>query len=295
MESMQHTEKPRLDLQGHRGARGARPENTLPAFIYCVEHNMTTIECDTHVTRDKKLIIHHDPCINSELVLTESGRPADRLPIKNLTVAELKRFDCGTKTNKDFPEQKPERGARMITLDELFDYTRRSESTDSRWQSVRFNIEAKFGDGYTAADVLEAARLMVAAIEKAGMVERSAVQSFAIELLPEIKKLNPVLKTAALFKPTRFKGLLMSIGLEADRHKIIRKALKVGADRISPHYIYANKPFVEYCHGKGLQVVPWTVNEKDKMEKLFNNGVDGIISDYPDRLFEVYKKWEKTR
>ena len=99
------------DLQGHRGARGKRPENTIPAFEYCIEHQMTTIELDTGVTKDKQLIVNHDSTVNGKICFYEDGGPAEFTPIKDLTVDQLKQLDCGTTGNTDFPEQMPVAGA----------------------------------------------------------------------------------------------------------------------------------------------------------------------------------------
>jgi glycerophosphoryl diester phosphodiesterase len=127
------------------------------------------------------------------------------------------------------------------------------------------------------------------------MVERTTVQSFALEALPMVKKLNPKLKTSALFKPSYFQGFLMAIGLDSNRAEIIQKTEKAGADYISPHYRYISPSFVQTCHKKNIRVIPWTVNEEETMLTLLDYGVDGIISDYPNRLFKVYQEWSSSR
>ena len=294
-ESVNSTNPPlsgRMDLQGHRGARGARPENTLPAFIYCVEHHMTTIELDTHMTRDKQLIIYHDSRINRKLCLDEQGRPAAEIPVQDLTVAQLKRLDCGALKNDEFPEQTPVKNTRMMTLAELFLYARRHESENPRWKKIRFNIEMKFPQRHTRTEIAEAARILIETIEEAEMVDRVTVQSFVTDVLPEIRTRNETVGLSALFQPTRLQGIKMMFGLNANRHQIIEKTLETGADTVSPYHLYANRAFVRKCHGKNLRVVPWTVNETKIMLRLFENGVNGMISDYPERLnnaYEIYK------
>jgi len=125
------------------------------------------------------------------------------------------------------------------------------------------------------------------------MAARSTVQSFVPEILPEIKKLNPRIKTSVLFEPTVFQSVLLKLGFNANRDVIIQNAAAIAVDIISPHYLYVNAAFVRCCHEKSIKVLPWVVNEAQTMERLLNCGVDGIISDYPDRLSRVYAKWSE--
>ena len=111
----------------------------------------------------------------------------------------------------------------------------------------------------------------------------------------EIRKRNPALKTSALFQPSYIQGVLMTMGLNNIRSKIIKKTEKAGADIISPYHLYANLFFIQTCNQKNIRVIPWTVNEKGKILTLLNNGVDGIISDYPNRLFTVYQEWVNSK
>lgn len=279
-----------LDLQGHRGARGKRPENTIPAFAYCMENHMTTIELDTNVTRDRRLIIHHDTHLNGKICLDENRRPAAPIPIRELTVEQLKRLDCGAVANADFPEQVPVPGTRLITLDEFFDFVKAYEKDRAPSRPTCFNVETKFGDDRSPETVREAARLVVAAIEAAGMVERTTVQSFVLGVLPEVKNRNPRIKTSALFEPSPLAAFLLKLGIGAGRRAIVQKALAMEADIISPDHLYVSRPFIRRCHEHGLKVLPWVLNEEPEMERLIRWGVDGIISDYPDRLHRVYER-----
>jgi len=129
-----------VDLQGHRGARGKRPENTIPAFEYCIEKQMTSIEIDTNVTRDKQLIVNHDTTVNGEICRSENGVPAEFIPIKDLSVNELKKLDCGSVRHKEFPEQLPVFGTRLITLTEFFDFVNSYEKKHALSRAMLFNI-----------------------------------------------------------------------------------------------------------------------------------------------------------
>ena len=170
----------KIDLQGHRGGRGKRPENTIPAFEYCIEHQMTTIELDTNVTRDKQLIVNHNTSVNGEICLLENGKPAEVIPIRDLTVAELKRLDCGAVADVDFPEQVAVRGTRLITLVEFFEFVKTYEREHALSDRIRFNIETKFSNiALRRQEVPEAARLVVDG-RRSGRNgrTRSTVQSF---------------------------------------------------------------------------------------------------------------------
>ena len=283
-----------VDLQGHRGARGLHPENTIPAFKSCIANKMNTIELDTNLTKDKELIVYHDSIVNSELCRDEKGNPAQALPIKELTVADLKKLDCGSIQDKKFPRQVPQKNIQLITLSEFFDFATDYDTKFPANNPLQFNIEVKLGENDSREEALEAARIMVQTIESAGMAHRTTVQSFDLAVLREVKRLNPKLTTSALFEPTRFKWLKMFLGLNADRYEIIHKTLAAGANVISPYHLYVNPEFVKVCHENDIAVLPWTVNKEKTMLKMLDCGVDGIISDYPDILYQVYTEWEKA-
>ena len=282
-----------VDLQGHRGARGKRPENTIPAFTYCIESRMTTIELDTNVTRDKQLIVYHDTALNGRICLSENGRPAKAIPIRDLTVAQLKRLDGGALANADFPEQLPVAGTRLVTLAEVFEFVSAYERDHVLSHKIRFNIETKFRKECTQQEIQEAARLVVEAIEAAGMDHRTTVQSFVADVLPEVRKLNRRIQTAFLTEPGTLRRGLLKLGLLGDCRKIIARALVLRVDILSPHYLYVDALFVHRCHEKKLKVLVWVVNDEKMMQTMLACGVDGIISDYPDRLYRVYSAWRK--
>ncbi len=288
-------EKTTIDLQGHRGARGLFPENTIPAFKCAIEHKMTTLELDTNLTKDGNLIVYHDSFINSDLCLGIKGNPAPPTRILDMTLEELKKLDCGSIINEKFPEQTLVPGTKLITLPEFFDFVKQYEANHPDIPKLRFNIETKFESAPDQEYLEKFAMIMVKLIEEADVEDRTTVQSFILEVLPLIKKRNPELKTSALFQPSYFQGVLMMLGINSIRTEIIEKTEKIGADIISPYHLYANKFFIQTCHEKNIRVIPWTVNEKKKIVNFLNNGVDGIISDYPNKLFTVYQEWLNSK
>ena len=280
-----------IELQGHRGARGLAPENTWPAFEQAIRHGMNVLELDTVITADGDLVIHHDTETNPALCRTADGQPGKKVAISTLTVAELKTFDCGSDRHEKFPEQQPVPGTRLITLDEFFANIRAFEIKDAHVKTIAFNIEAKFPQGQpTDAGLKRFADLLVGKIRRAGMAKRSTVQSFVPEVLPFARALDKDIRTSALFEPTKWQGLKMYLGLGGGvRADILARAEAVKADIISPYKLYVTGDFLREAHAKKMLVIPWTVNESAEMQQLLQLGVDGIISDYPDRLGKVRK------
>lgn len=284
---------PEVELHGHRGARGLAPENSWVAFERALAEGMNVMELDTVVTKDLRLVVHHDTEVNPELCRYEDGSRPQKQPIRQVTLEELKKLDCGSDKNPKFPEQKLSPGEKLISLDEFFVKFREVEKKNPAFKQVLFNIETKFPGGTEASprELEEFATLMVAAIEKAGMAERATVQSFAIEVLPLVKQKNSKIRTSALFAPTKWQGLRMYLGLGGGLRKdILAKAAAVKADVISPYWLYCNADFIARAHAQHMPVIPWTVNDEKKMRELLNNGIDGIITDYPDRLAKVMRE-----
>lgn len=275
-----------FDFQGHRGARGLAPENTWPAFQTSLQYDVDTLELDIHVTKDKQLIIHHDHKVNSDICQFSNEKSIPEKRIRFWTLDELKNLDCGSKKNPRFPDQKLYPGTSLITLDELFEKIREYEKKHPAKKKVFFNIETKIENGIdTEKDKEEFAELLVRSIHDSGMIERSTIQSFDLEILPFIKNYNPNLKTAALFSPGYWKGFWLKTGiLNSERKRIIEKAAQVHADIISPHYVYINKEFIKLANEKKLRVIPWTVNDKKTMIRLIRLKIDGMITDYPNRF-----------
>jgi glycerophosphoryl diester phosphodiesterase len=279
-----------LDLQGHRGARGLKPENTIPAFEEALFWGMNTIELDTVVTKDKQLIIHHDTELNPQLCRHTEGKKVIVENISHFTVAELKKLDCGSLPNPKFPDQKLVPNTNLSTLQEFFQFIQNYEKKNKTTSKVNFNIETKFPNSTTPEEIQEFANLIVKEIEQAGMVDRTIVQSFRIEVLPLVKKLNPKIQTSALFAPTIVEGIRLYLGIGSSiQENILKQSEEVGANIISPYFLYVDAEFVQKAHKQNRKVIPWTVNDKKEMLRLQEIGVDGIISDYPNKLVEVLR------
>ncbi|EKJ88045.1 glycerophosphoryl diester phosphodiesterase [Leptospira meyeri] len=279
-----------IDLQGHRGARGLKPENTWPAFEEAIKYKMVTLELDTVLTKDKRIVIHHDSDTNPIICQNANGNELKKISLYELTLAELQSYDCGSKKNPNFPKQIPVPGTKLLSLEEFFEKVLFAEKKSK--EAFEFNIETKFPDDGSAPDnlVKEHTEKLIQIIEKYKVVERSTIQSFDLRTLTFSKTKNAKIKTSALFVPTYFQGFLMTIGLgNGYRETILSAAKDKQADIISPYFLYVTPKFVKESHERGMFVIPWTVNTEKEMKRLVSCGVDGIISDYPDLLDSVVR------
>ena len=252
-------------VHGHRGARALRPENTLPAFEYAIQAGVDVLELDISVTKDDVLVVSHDPTLLPAIC---TG-PKPNAVIRELTLEQLRRYDCGGLKNAGFPKQRPVPGTWVPTLDEVL--------TMAAPSKVEFNIETKiFRDKpeYTPAPE-EFARMMLAAIRKHHLESRVIVQSFDFRTLHAMKKLAPEIRLSALYA-----------GLPKDFVQIAREA---GAQIVSPHYMLVNQQRVAAAHQAGLQVVPWTANTAKDWNALIDARVDAIITDDPAALIAHLK------
>ncbi|WP_210409786.1 glycerophosphodiester phosphodiesterase [Leptospira biflexa] len=274
-----------IDLQGHRGARGLKPENTWPAFEEAIKYKMVTLELDTVLTKDKRVVIHHDSDTNPVICQNADGSQIQKKSLYELTLAELQTLDCGSKQNPNFPKQIPVPGTKLLSLEEFFELVLKHEKKSK--EVYEFNIETKFPDDGSAPDSLvkEHTEKLIQIIETYKVGNRSTIQSFDLRTLTVSKQKNPKIKTSALFVPTYFQGFLMTIGFgNGYRDTILGLAKEKQADIISPYFLYVTPKFVKHSHEKGMMVIPWTVNTEKEMNRLVSCGVDGIISDYPDML-----------
>ena len=279
-----------FDLQGHRGARGLAPENTIPAFQMALKHKMNTLEFDTVLTKDNQLIIHHDAITNPQLCQRRSGEEISSTPIRNLTVAQLKELDCGSRKNPKFPEQNPTKGTELLTLPEFFTWIRPQLRQNP---TLGFNIELKFSEKPSSAEVSIAVQAILKDIQVADMRSHVTIQSFHLEALDLIAKKQPNIIRSALYRPSYTQAAQLMVGMTANQKAILKDAIKRKVQIISPYHYYVNADFVHQAHKHQIKIIPWTVNDEPRMLELFQMGIDGIISDYPDRLQKAHRIHKK--
>jgi glycerophosphoryl diester phosphodiesterase len=288
-----------FDLQGHRGARGLMPENTLAGFERTLAIGVTTLETDLAVSKDGVVVIAHDPLLNPDLVRGADGRwlTAKGPAIHSLTYDELRRYDIGrlnpaTPYGKQWPEQVAVDGQRFPTLAQVLAL--------GKGNNVRFAIETKITptSGGDTPDPATFARLVVAAVREAGMSDRVSVLSFDWRTLAEVKKLAPQIPTVCITMITQnydnVKGLFgrpsaWTNGLDLARHddsipKLVKAA---GCGTWSSFFRNLTPGSIAEAKALGLTVLPWTVNDPSDMARLIDWQVDGLITDYPDRARKV--------
>jgi glycerophosphoryl diester phosphodiesterase len=291
-----------FDLQGHRGARGLAPENTLEGFAVALSIGVTTLELDLAMTRDDVLVVSHDRKLNPDLTRNADGQFLQREgpAIRSLTLAEVQRYDVGrlrpgSGYAANFPGQKIADGARIPALTDLFDLEKSSGAAH-----VRFNIETKITptSGAETPDPNIFAAAVARAIRTADLTDRAAVQSFDWRTLLAMKRVAPeiervCLTAEALSFDTIQRGAPgpspWTAGLDIDDFagSVPRLVQAAGCAVWSPLYRNAKPQDIAAAKALGLKVIPWTVNERADMERLIALGVDGIITDYPDRLRAV--------
>ena len=259
-------EAPRpVKVQGHRGARALRPENTIPAFEYAIAAGADAIELDMAVTRDHVIVVSHDPYLEPPVC---SG-PQPKAVIHELTLAEVRQWDCGARQNPAFPRQQTIPGTRMPTLDEVFALASRGD--------FDFNIETKiFADRPQLTPSPEVfAQMVLDQVRSHKLQRRVILQSFDFRTLHAMRKLAPEIRRAALYS-----------GPAKDFVEIARQA---GAGIVSPEYHLVTPEQVKAAHAAGLAVIPWTPDRPEEWDRLVAAGVDAIITDDPAGLIAHLK------
>ena len=257
---------PSILVHGHRGARAMRPENTIPAFEYAIGVGADVLEMDLAVTKDNVLVISHDPHLNAEICKGPGGSNV----IHELTLVQLRQWDCGSLRNPRFPTQQPVPRTRVPTLDEVLDLAPRGR--------FEYNIETKIFPEHPeltpSPEVF--AQLLLNAIRKHKLHQRVIVQSFDFRTLHAMKKLDPTIRLSALY--------------ENGGEDFVSIARRAGAGIVSPEYHMVTPQKVQDAHAAGLQVVPWTANDPADWQGLADARVDAIISDNPAALIAWLKE-----
>ena len=274
---------PKFDVQGHRGARGLRPENTIPGFLVAIDSGVTTIEMDVVITKDKQVVVSHEPWMSAAICLDPSGSPLQakeekKFNIYQMTYDEVKQFDCGSLKNEDFPAQEKMLMPKPL-LSEVIGAVENHIKSYASYE-VDYNIEIKSspaGDKKFHPAVEEFSDLVYDLVDQYLPLERIVVQSFDFRVLKYWHKKYPSIRLALLVENTKsIDSNLTKLGFRPSIY--------------SPYFKLMSKEKVNYLHKQKIRVIPWTVNEVSEMLSLKGMGVDGFITDYPDRA----KKYKMT-
>ena len=285
-----------FDLQGHRGARGLVPENTLAAFATAAAIGVDTLELDTVLTGDGVVVVSHEPRLNPNLARDASGRWVDPPgpAIRQLTLAELQAYDVGrlrpdSRYGQGFPQQRPVDGERIPQLAAVFEQARRNGDL-----AIRFNIETKLSplepDLAPAPEAF--VRSVLAVVDEHGLRGRVTLQSFDWRTLAVAQRLAPDVPTVCLSSQQPWGDNVAdprwTAGLSLATHGSVPRLVKVaGCAFWSPYFGDLSAALLAEAHALKLPVIVWTINEPAQIEQMLDLGVDGIISDRPDRVREA--------
>jgi len=290
-----------LDLLGHRGARGLAPENTLAGFGRALAIGVSGFELDCAITRDGVVVIHHDALLNPDITRGPDGRwlEAAGPAIWTLACAELHRYDVGRiKPGSDyarrFPGQRPADGARIPRLADLFALARKTGTG-----ALRFYLELKLSPlaPERTAGPEDFARKVIAVLRESGMTQRASLLSFDWRSLAAARQEAPEIPTVHLTAQQTWQDNVLAAGtsspwtapLHVSRFggSLPRTIAAAGGSAWAPYYEELTPGRVEEAHALGLKIVAWTVNEPADIRRVIELGVDGIVSDYPDRLRRI--------
>lgn len=267
---------PKFDVQGHRGARGLQPENTIPAFITALDSGVMTLEMDVVITKDRQVVLSHEPWMSSEICFDTAGnvftaKDEKRYALYDMTYAQVARFDCGSKINERFPQQQKIVIAKPLLRDVLIAVEDHIKGVTL--YEVDYNIEIKSsldGDKKLHPSVEEYSDLVYNMLDEYIPLERVVIQSFDFRVLRYWHKKYPAIRLAALIENIKsVDANLADLGFNPAIY--------------SPYFKLITKEKVEALHKRKIRVIPWTVNETSDMLSLKGMGVDGFITDYPDR------------
>jgi len=267
---------PKFDIQGHRGARGLRPENTIPAFLMALDSGVTTIEMDVAVTKDKQLVLSHEPWMAASICTDRSGKLFDEKTeqknnIYHMTYDRVKQWDCGSKGNARFPQQSVMNVGKPLLSDVIVAVENHIKNF-TRYE-VDYSIEIKTmqaGDNKFHPRPEEFSDLVFNLIDQYLPLDRIVIQSFDFRVLKYWHEKYPQVRLAALVENKKtVDENLADLGFTPSIY--------------SPDFRLIKREDVKELHAKKIRVIPWTVNEPKDMLALKGMDVDGFITDYPDR------------
>lgn len=270
-----------FDKQGHRGCRGLMPENTIPAMINALSLGVTTLEMDVCISKDNKVFLSHEPFFNHEITTLPNGRLVPEINERQLNMYTMDydsiiKYDVGLKPHPRFPQQQKMKVVKPLLAD-VFKAVKDYMITAKRPYPF-FNIETKTlpeGDNIYHPMPDKFVKLMMDVIIENNMENFVTIQSFDYRSLQYLHQHYPKIKTALL--------------IEANNKNSFRKQLKdlgFTPTIYSPESTLVIPSLIKKCHDLGMQIIPWTVNDKKEIERFKKMGVDGIITDYPNLFNE---------
>ena len=281
-----------IDLQGHRGARGLLPENSIPAFLHALDLGVTTLEMDVAINAQGHLIVSHEPWMSAKICSHSNGikvleEEEKSLRIYAMSDAKVASFDCGRRGHPDFPDQKAMPVSKPLLSDVFTAVALHGEDTDrnTRFGQVLFNIEIKSrpeGDRIFHPEVREFASALYSVVKEHRIIEQTTIQSFDPRALEAMHKIDPQISIALLVDNQD--------GLQQNLSRI-----SFTPQIYSPNYELLDQAQIDAAHAQYIKVIPWTVNDRETMRKLVKMGVDGLITDYPGLGIELLTEIQTNR
>ena len=266
-----------FDKEGHRGCRGLMPENTIPAFLKAVDIGVTTLEMDAHITKDTQVVISHDAFFNHDITTKPDGSYVTEAEEKSLVLyqmpySEIQRYDVGLKPYPRFPQQQKTHAVKPLLADVIDSVEAYTAKTHKR--PLQYNIETKCTpetDDIYHPKPGPFVELIMAVVLAKKIEKRVIIQSFDVRSLQYVHEKYPAMRTALLVDVSSTKNFAAQL-----------KNLGFIPTIYSPEYHLVTPLLVKQCHDTGIQLLPWTVDDKPTIKNLTALGVDGIISDYPN-------------
>lgn len=275
----------KLDVQAHRGGMALYPENTVTSMINAVKLGAKTLELDCVISADGKVVVSHDAYMSSDFMLKPDGSPISKSEEKSLALYKMpydsiRKFDGGSKPHPRFPEQKKMKTYKPL-LSDLIDsvevYVKKN-----KLKPVYYNMETKIspaGDGVFNPTPDVFVSLVMDVIKKKKIENRTTIQSFDPRTLQILHKENAKVKLAfLLMNKDSFDDNITKLGFKPDIY--------------SPYYTLVNEELVKKAHENKVLVLPWTVDEEKDMSQLAAYGVDGIITNQPDRMIKLFGSYQ---
>jgi len=277
----------KMDLEAHRGGRGIMPENSIPAMLHAVDLGVKTLELDCVISGDGQVVVSHDLYMSADFMRKPDGEDLSKTEGQQLLLYKMpytliKSYDAGTKPHAQFPLQRKMKTYKPLLADLIDSVEQYVKSRHLK--PVNYNLEIKSsaeGDNTAHPGPESFVKLVMDVLKAKGITDKVTIQSFDTRPLQLLHQRYPAQKLSYLVAKDSFADNIKRLGFIPDT--------------ISPYYTQVDETFVTGAHQQNVKVLPWTVNDELSMKKMANLHVDGIISDYPDRLVAIFGSYQDSR
>jgi len=276
----------RFDQQGNRGARGLMPENTIAGMLRALDLGVTTLGMNVVISKDKQVVLSHEPYFNHEISLAPKGKPVSlkeeqTYNMYKMDYEDIKKFDIGSKVHARFPGQQ-KFAAHKPLLSEVIDSVEAYVKLH-KLPKPNYGIEIKTirkGDLEFHPEPAEFSQLVMDVVNAKKIGKRTIIQAFDVRSLQYVHEYYPKMQTALMIDEKEdFENNIKDLGFSPTVY--------------SPYSVLVGKGLVDRCHAAGIKIIPWTVNTPKEMQYMVGLGVDGIITDFPNMFMRVELPAEK--